>query len=288
MKFSRSRTVVSAVASGAVALALSAGAAGTAAAAAPGHAGRAVPGRLAASDPLKVTPSKGLAGGDVVKVTASGITPSASVQVIQCREPDGDPADVCAPTLTTTASAAGRVSVKLTLADPVWLSQEIGDSIPVYCRADQCHVFLQWTDPDGDQQVLSSPRLWFKGAPATITASPATDLRNRQVVDVNGTAFGAAGHKFEVLEEACYAVSQGSGCYGQLPAVHGRIGKNGRYHVRYRARRYLAGGTDCNDPNLLGLCELTVIVFTKGQPDNSFGVSAIGQPLALITFSGSS
>jgi hypothetical protein len=54
-----------------------------------------------------------------------------------------DPADVCAPTLTPTASAAGRVSVMLTLADPVWLSQEIGDSIPVYCRADQCHVFLQ-------------------------------------------------------------------------------------------------------------------------------------------------
>ena len=45
--------------------------------------------------------------------------------------------------------------------------------------------------------MLSSPRLWFKGAPTTTSVNPATDLRDRQVVDVRGTAFGAAGHKFE-------------------------------------------------------------------------------------------
>jgi hypothetical protein len=243
---------------------------------------------VVASAPVKVTPSSGLAGGETVRVTAGGIAPSASVQVIQCREPDGDPADVCAPSLTTTASASGRVSVKLVLTDPVWLAQEIGDSIPVYCRADQCHVFLEWTASDGSQQMLSSPRLRFKGAPATISVSPATNLHARQLVDVRGAAFGAARHKFMVVEEACYAVVQGSGCYGQLPAVDGVIGKNGRYDVRYRVRQHLADGTDCNDPDILGQCELSVIVLTNGKPDDSFGVSAIGQPAGLITFRESS
>ncbi len=270
---------------GAAALVVATGAAGSAIAAP--RAAVAVPARLASTSSMKVTPTTGLAGGDTVRVTATEITPSASVQVIQCDEDDGVVDDDCSATLTTTASTSGGVSVKLTLADPVWRSQEIGDSIPVYCRADQCHIFLAWTDSANHPEVLSSRKLFFTGAPATIAVSQATNLHGQQLIGVRGTAFGAQGHEFEVLEEACYVVVQGSGCYGALSAVDGVIGKNGRFYVHYRVRQHLADGSNCNDPNLLGECELTVIVLTKGKPDDSFGVASIGQPLAVISFRGS-
>jgi neocarzinostatin family protein len=285
MRFpTRARLIASVLLGGSAALALAAGAAGTTAAAASPQAGSVRTVSTTTSGLVRATPSKGLAGGDTVQVTGTGITPLASVQVIQCNEPDGDPADVCAPTLTTTASSTGRVSVQLTLTDPVWLSQEIGDSVPVYCRADQCHVLLSWTDSQGKSQTLVSPRLYFTGAPATVTVNQSANLHGHQLVGVRGTAFGAQGHQFEVLEEACYAIVQGSGCYGALPAADGTVGSNGRYYVHYRVLQHLADGTNCSDPDILGQCELTVVIMTNGKPDDSFGVSSIGQPMVGITF----
>ncbi len=242
-------------------------------------------GRVVSAGPVvTVSPAVALAGGDVVKVTAAGITPSASVQVIQCDTYDGDPEDDCSPTVTTAASGTGHVTVNLTLADPVFRSQEFGDSVPVYCRADRCRVFLAWTDAGGDQRDISSAPLKFKGAPATIAVSTSMNLHGRQLVGVRGSAFGARGHKVMVLEEACYAIIQGSGCYGQLPVVSGVVTSKGRYFVRYRVRQFLADGTDCDDPGILGSCELSVIVLTRGQPDNSYGLSSVGHPAAQITF----
>jgi hypothetical protein len=283
-----------AVAGGSAAVRGSAVAAGSAAvresAVAAGAAGVAVAAQsrvgayVSTPSAVTVSPSTALAGGEVVKVAASGITPLASVQVIQCDSYDGHPEDDCSATTTTTASGTGQVKVNLTLQDPVFRSQEIGDAIPIYCRADQCRVFLAWTDASARPQDISSGPLKFKGAPATIVVSTSMNLHGRQLVGVRGTAFGANGHQVMVLEEACYAIVQGSGCYGQLPAVTSVVTDKGRYFVHYRVRQFLADGTDCNDPGILGSCELSVIVLTKGQPDNSFGFSSIGEPAAQITF----
>ncbi len=253
---------------------------GTAASVAPAAA--AV--RTGAPPAVSVSPSTALAGGDVVKVTGSGITPSASVQVIQCDTYVGDPEQDCASTLTTTASGTGHVQVNVTLQDPAFRSEPFGDSTPVYCRADGCRIFLAWTDQGGSPQSSSSAPLKFKGAPATIVVSTTSNLHGRQLVGVRGTAFGARGHEVMVLEEACYAIIQGSGCYGQLPAVSAVVGANGRYFVHYRVKQFLADGTNCSDPGILGSCELSVIVLTNGQPDDSYGLSRIGQPAAQITF----
>ena len=278
--------IIQVLTAGATAL-LAIAAVATPAAASAASSARATPAALAGSSAavtVAVSPKTALAGGDIVKVTAAGITPSASVQVIQCDTYVGDPEQDCAPTLTTTASSSGQVAVNLTLQDPVFRSEPFGDSTPVYCRADQCRVFLAWTDQAGEPQFSSSGTLKFKGAPATIVLSTATNLHGRQLVGVRGTAFGARGHKIRVLEEACYAIIQGSGCYGQLPVVASVVRDNGRYFVHYRVRQFLADGTDCNDPGILGFCELSVIVLTKGHPDNSYGLSTIGQPAAPITF----
>jgi hypothetical protein len=54
--------------------------------------------------------------------------------------------------------------------------------------------------------------------------------------------------------------------------------------VHYRAQRFLSDGTDCTG-DILGFCELSVVVLgSDGNPDDSFGVAARGQPAAPLTF----
>jgi hypothetical protein len=246
-------------------------------------AGRAVARPAAA--PVTVVPSAGLAGGDTVLVTAAGITLAATVQVIQCNIYTGDPEQDCYPRTTVTAGSAGKVSVHVSLADPVYKAEPEGDPTPIYCRADICRIFLAWQDQDGNQQVLSSGVLRFTGSPATITASQSTGLPGHEVVHVTGTARGASWHEVKILEEACYSIVQGSGCYGQYPSVSTIVGRNGTYSVLYRVRRFLPDGTDCASPDILGFCELSVIVIGRnGQPDDSFGVSLRGQPALPLSF----
>ena len=142
-----------------------------------------------------------------------------------------------------------------------------------------------WNDSSGRQQVIASQRLIFAGSPATIAAKPATNLPKRKWVLVTGTAFGASGHAVLIREEACYRVSQGSGCYGARRAVWTVVRPSGFYAAYYPVRRFLADGTDCADPNILGLCELNAAVLdSNGIPDDSFGVSRIGAPAALLSF----
>ena len=237
---------------------------------------------------ITVSRTHGLHGGDVVQVKGRGLPAATSIAVVQCNSISDNPADTpgCYPTTTVTASASGKVSVPVTLADPVYFQEEFGDPVPVYCRADVCHLFLVWTDAAGEQQVLASPVLQFVGAPARIHATPSTGLNNTQLVLVNGSAYGAAGQTVQILEEACFAIIQASGCYGQLPVVTTTVHADGTFSTHYVVQRFLSDGTDCADPDILGACELNVIVLNSaGQPDDSFGVSRIGDPAAFLTFS---
>jgi len=243
-------------------------------------------GPATASPAVTVVPSTGLAGGDTVSVAATGLPPSAQVRVVQCEMFFGDPEFDCGDRATTTAGPAGEVSVDVTLVDPVYRAQPFGDARPVYCRADVCRIFLVSDDVNGVQQVLSSDALEFTGSPATIVAAPNTNLRKVQRVAVTGTAYGAEGRTVQVVEQACFMIIQGSGCYGALPAVSTTVRPDGTYAVHYRVRRFLADGTDCAGGwEILGECELSVIVLdANGTPDDSFGVSRIGEPAAPLSF----
>ncbi|MFL6139211.1 MAG: neocarzinostatin apoprotein domain-containing protein [Frankiaceae bacterium] len=247
---------------------------------------RAVPAVADGGPVVSVTPSTGLARGDTVTVDASGLPPGTAVQVTQCDTFSGDYLNDCMHGPFMTSDGAGRLSTSVTLVDPVHRSQEFGDGLPVYCRADVCRIFLSWTDAAGDLQVASSDPLEFTGAPATITASPSTDLRARQHVRVSGTAYGAEGRTVVVVEEACFDIIQGSGCYGTIVKRSGWVARDGTYALSVKATRYLADGTDCADAaNILGHCQLTArILDASGQPDESFGVSSLGDPGALLTF----
>jgi hypothetical protein len=63
------------------------------------------------------------------------------------------------------------------------------------------------------------------------------------------------------------------------------VRRKGTWKVGIRVQRFLADGTDCTDPGILGACQITARILDKaGAPDDSFGVSRIGQPGAPITF----
>ena len=117
------------------------------------------------------------------------------------------------------------MTAEVTLADPVPRNTFSGDPDWVYCRADVCRLFLVWSDSDGVTQVLSSPPLDFTGSPATITVSPSSDLLDVQDVTAQGTAFGAEGRSFRLVEEACFRIIQARECHGDSVIGSGVVHK---------------------------------------------------------------
>ena len=249
---------------------------------------------------VAVSPSTGLAKGDVVVVTAGHLRPHRVLQVIQCdrwvANPDlnSEPGN-CATTRTTTVDDNGRVRVPVTLRDPVSVAQPYGDGKLVYCRADHCRIFLAWTDVYGVDHAVRSPELRFTGSPATVTVIPSTDLAAKQWVKVKGTAYGAQGRTLKIREQSCYRMIQGSGCFGDLPFTWTKVRADGTYSVSYQALRLLPvadwpgpvlGFMDCTDfNNRLGDCQMTVTVLnSKGQADRTFGDSSVGEPIGPLEF----
>jgi hypothetical protein len=187
--------------------------------------------------------------------------------------------------MTATTGPNGGLSAQFPVEDPVYRIQEFGDSTPIYCRADVCRIFVSWTEDDGSQRFVASSRLTFTGSPATIARKPAGDLRDGESVKVHGTALGATGQRVRVVEEACFSLVQGSGCYGRLVLATTRVQPNGRWHTRVRVHRLLADGTDCADRYILGSCMLVAEVLDpSGMPDDSFGVARVGDPSSLLSF----
>lgn len=247
-----------------------------------------VPVTASASRPqIHVSQSTGLEGGDRVRLTARGFAPGSTVRIVQCDyfvdNFDGD----CPDSAEVVAGPAGQVSTEVTLLDPVFRNKEFGEPAEVYCRADSCHLFAVGDDTSGNRLVLSTEALEFKGSPATIAVTPATDLTDGQWVTVRGTALGAEGQHVQLVQHACFDLIQDTGCYGELNTVTTQVGPDGTYEALYRVSRYLPDeqSSDCADPNILGTCVMSVTVLdSTGHPDDSFGYSPNGDMMAVLTF----
>lgn len=237
---------------------------------------------------VTVSPEAHLQRGQVVRVSATGLQPRTTYQVIECDRLDGTDGLGCPTATTATSSRAGELTLRLRLEDYLVSREEFGDGRPVYCRADQCRVFLATADDEGDLVGVGSDPLEFRGSPATIGVTPSSDLAARQTVTVTGTAFGAERHEVRVLEQACIDLVQGSGCFGGARTIRTTVRSDGTFSVTYLARRFLPDGTDCTDVGGFGGqgCSMSVVVLDKdGQPDRSFGDSAhFGDPAALLEF----
>ncbi|ONI78264.1 hypothetical protein BWI15_01945 [Kribbella sp. ALI-6-A] len=236
---------------------------------------------------LQVSRTTGLAGGDEVRVSGRGFAPGSEVRIVQCDVfvdwIDGD----CPDRTVTTAGSTGRIATRVALGDPVFRRMEFGEPTTVYCRADVCRLFAVGDAPDGTRLVLDSGALRFRGSPATIAATPSTDLAAEQWVTVHGTAYGAEGRQVRIVQHACFEIIQETGCYGERPTVTTWVRADGSYATPYRVNRWLADGTDCVEPGFLGSCVLSVTVLDRdGEPDDSFGYSANGDMMTPIAFAG--
>ena len=240
--------------------------------------------RGATADPvLTVTPDTDLSGGDVVHVEGSGLPSGIEARIIQCDVFNDDPSSDCPTIATVLVGTDGTVSTDVTLADPIFRTQPFGDATPVYCRSDTCSLFVVWSD-DAQTNVLSQP-LEFVGSPATLEVAAVTDLRKNQKVVVTGTAHGAEGQVVQLVEEACFSIIQGSGCYGTFLLGQTVVSSDGTWSLRVRVSRWLADGTDCADPEILGACQLTARVLdASGAPDDTFGIARVGDPGVVVTF----
>lgn len=247
----------------------------TPAAAAPGPVA-AVP---AAAPTASVHPSHGLTSTSTVTLAAAGLPASTEVNIVQCDQPSYDNGDFvsgCSPRGTITTSAAGAFSVQYNPRDPVYRNLEYGDPIPVYCRADVCRFYVEWVD-GGELHSVPTNLMYFTGDPATIAASPASGLTDGQQVTVTGTARRSTGRYVTVVQASCFQLVQGSGCVGNLPLATVPLKPNGTFTVKVPVYRYLSDGSDCVD--FWTGCQLHVVVLgADGRPDDSFGVSSIGQP----------
>jgi hypothetical protein len=260
----------------------------------PGTAGARATPTTTATPSLSVHPASHLRAGSRVWVRLRGLPADTVVQFAQCddRFDPTNAADGCTPLSgplpTAETGPYGGLVWQLTLGDPLYLAQEEGDAIPIYCRADQCRVFAEWTDSTGDVRSASSSRLVFVGSPATITATPDTNLVDGQRVRTYGSAVGASGRKVVVVEEDCYHLVQGTGCEGTVTLGTTRVNAHGGWHLGVTVPRVLPDGIDCADPGdfiLDSTCQLTARVLTwTGQPDDTFGVSRFGEPGAILSF----
>jgi hypothetical protein len=247
----------------------------------------------AAAVAVTVTPHDHLRGGEPVAVRATGLPAAINVTLVQCTffDPFGDPLEqpYCYPQTTARTNASGVLAMTYTVRDPVFVNQPYGDPTPIYCRADQCRIFVSWVDPaTGTPMAVGSGKLGFTGLPATVTADPSTALSEGQRVVVTGTAYGGQGRTVVLVEEACYHQVQGAGCYGTRQLATGKVGPRGGFWFSVKVHRYLADGTDCSDPDqITGWCQLTARVLTSdGSSDDSFGVARLGQPGVVLDLVG--
>jgi len=258
--------------------------------AAPAHRST-LPSVLAAADPaVTVVPSSGLADGDTVSVTATGVIPSAVVRVIECDVFIGGEESDCPDVTTTASDAAGHVSLSLVLDDVVYRETLSPFSLPVLCRGDICRIFLVVGTGDDVQQVIESDPLEFTGSPATIAIRPATDLHDGQPVHVSGTAYGAEGRTVQIAEKECIELSNDYGRNSPLRVVTTTVTSRGTYAAQYRVRRQEdENSLDCADTDPINnlSCFITVTVLdANGNPDSSFGGSGYygGYPRVNLSF----
>ncbi len=152
---------------------------------------------------------------------------------------------------------------------------------------------MSYENANGDREEVQSRELEFIGSPATIKVTPSTNLRRKQWVKVSGTAYGAQGQVVKVRQDECFDLVQATGCEAPPTPRWTRVRNDGTWSLAYRVQRILpteawpSGYVDCAGPvdERLGECQMVLAVLDpKGRPDNTFGVSSVGEPHAWLEF----
>ncbi len=254
------------------------------AAAAPGPAAA----RLDASPSASVHPSHGLSAASKVTVTATGLPPNLTVNIVQCSRASADAGHSvygCPPVRVVTTSATGTVSAQFNPLATVWLHNLETSEVPVYCRADVCRYYIEWIETDTwTEHSVPTNLMYFNGDPATIAAvGSVANLTDGQTVQVSGSARRSAGRYVTIVQASCFVNDLIGGCVGRLPVGSAPLRADGTFSATVPVHRILADGTDC--VTAAWGCQLHVVVLgADGEPDDSFGVSRLGDPNVAISF----
>jgi hypothetical protein len=227
-----------------------------------------------------VSPSRGLAAGARVRVTARGLPADTPVTLVLCND---EPSEwmICVTELgAATTDSDGRLSTRVRVVDPVHYRPEPAIyPQPTYCRADACRVWVTWRDEAEQPHSVGSEPLTFAGSPATVAVDPAGDLTEGQVVRVTGTAPGSDARRVEIWQYFCISRFGEIYCNGDLLGTT-PLRRDDTFAVEVPIRRYVGPDReDCVDADW-GYCRLVAYVLdpSTGLPDPTFGDPAYFQP----------
>lgn len=214
------------------------------------------PATVAGADPatpaITVTPSTMLLDRQLVTVSGTGFPAGATVYIVQCLTGQG--VDGC--NLGVQVSVVADGSGAFSSGFPVRRILRVGGTATDCADAGAC-IIGAGVPPDGSAGAANAP-IQFDGSqplppPPVISASPNTDLVDRQTVLVTGSGF-PTGETAGVIQ--CVAgATDSSGCLFST-LVYAPADGTGHIEVSMRVRRFItlpSGTTDCALP---GACAI--------------------------------
>lgn len=214
-----------------------------------GSAGADTPGTT-----IGVTPSTGLADSQSVQVTGTGFTPSASVNIFQCK---GNPPTACAQIGSAFSDTNGAITTPVTVSRTFTATQ--GATGLTDCGPeDNCTVYAEDTGGKSDTQAISfastaPTTTTTTTAPSTavLTVNPDTGLPATQTVTASGTGFTPS--STVTLSECKLASGTPQSC---APIGSAFTDENGTFSTQVTVTRSfqatqgsVQGGVDCLPEN---------------------------------------
>lgn len=233
-----------------------------------------------------VSPASDLEAGDPVWVTARGLPATTAVTIFLCDWP-ADDWSWCDTSLgEATTTAAGTLSLRVRVTDPVYRTPvSLLQALPIYCRADNCRVFVTWVD-NWIPVSVGSDSLEFTGSPGTVTASPDIDLQDAQRVRVTGTAYGSDARSVQIWQHECVSYYGVEDCSSKILLTTVPLRRDDTFAATVRVHKF--GGSEgavCGAADTRWCTLSAHIIDPKtGLPDPTFGDPRFADPGTSISF----
>lgn len=232
----------------------------------------AVPAGAGPAPSMSVTPDSGLADGDEVSITVSGLEPGTLAYVEQCEAGAATwlYCDHAGFGVEETADGAGNLVVRLPVYTKIYTNNGEID-----CRATPCDLGLFLGPIQGSPTVAVGiafdPSAPERPAPA-ISADPVSDLRNGDVVRIVGSGLRAFDHALVVQ---CAARTLGS--FGQCNPVIGdtQADADGNLTVDYEVRVEIGLDHESQADCRVVECSLVLLRFDSPEAPDAFTLSFV-------------
>jgi hypothetical protein len=200
---------------------------------------------------LSAVPSTGLLDGQQISVSGSGFGAHTAIGIVECQAGATDQSACALDTLQPlTSNGSGSFTVTFTAFRMITVGESTIDCAQQSCvlgAADENDVIIAGDTPISFADVAI--------VPPTVTAVPATGLRDEQKITVRGTNYTPNG---AIVISECQAPPNEANCdFTTVAFVEGS--HSGTFSARYRVTRVITPGAspiDCAQPDA---CILTAV-----------------------------